>query len=68
MSVSKEKIKKALDDFEGEHYVDSKDTLKQEIRRKVNDYLQTELETETSPIDDLDDEDNDEDNDNDEDE
>lgn len=56
MTINKEKIKKALDDFESEDYVSSKDTLKQEIRKKVNSYLQTELGTDSNPIDDVEDE------------
>lgn len=48
--VSKQQIKKALDDFEDDNFVDSKETLKQEIKRKVNDYLKGELGTKNDPV------------------
>ncbi|MFW6130773.1 MAG: hypothetical protein ACOC56_06260 [Atribacterota bacterium] len=49
--VNKENVKKALDDFEDERYVQSKDTLKKEFRKKFNDYLKKELDTEADPVD-----------------
>lgn len=44
MTIDKEQIKKALDRFEEDDFVDSKETLRQEIRSKVKDYLNKELE------------------------
>jgi hypothetical protein len=59
--MDKEKIKKALDDFEDDQYVDSKETLRDEIKKKVNDYLKKGLELEDDPLDVSDDNDNDDD-------
>lgn len=44
--MTAEKIKKALDDFENDNFMDSKDTLRKEIRKKVNDYLKKEADLE----------------------
>jgi len=43
MSIDKEKIKKALDDFENDEYVSSKETLKDEIRKAKNDFIKDKL-------------------------
>lgn len=48
--MDKEKIKQALDQFEDENYVDSKETLRGEIRDKVNSYLKDKLELEKDPV------------------
>ena len=61
--MDKEKIKKALDDFEDDNFVDSKETLRDEIKKKVNDYLKKDLELEDDPLD-VSDDDNESDNDN----
>jgi hypothetical protein len=49
--VNKENVKKALDNFEDEKYVQSRDILKKEFRKKFNDYLKKELDTENDPVD-----------------
>jgi hypothetical protein len=36
-------IKKALDDFTEEEFIDSKQEIKKEIHQKVKDYLQKKL-------------------------
>jgi hypothetical protein len=41
--MDKEIIKKALDDFESENYVDAKETLTTAIRQEKDAYLQTKL-------------------------
>ena len=49
--VSKEKLRKALDDFEEEDFVSSKDTIRNEIKKKVNDYLKDKTEIKSDPVD-----------------
>ena len=49
--MDKEQIKKALDDFENDEYTDSKETMKNQIKSKVNDYLKDKLELEQDPVD-----------------
>lgn len=49
--MDKEKVKKALDDFEEEQYVDSKETLRSEIKKKVNSYLKDKTGVENDPVD-----------------
>lgn len=56
MTIDKEQVKKALDDFESDNYTDSKETLKKEVRRKINDYLKTNLDMNDNPVDDVEDE------------
>lgn len=43
MPVDKENIKRALDAFESDEYVDAKDILKKEIRTARNEYLGSKL-------------------------
>ena len=56
--VNKDKVKAALDNFENDEYVQSKEKLKGEFRKKFNDYLKKELDTENDPIDNVETEDN----------
>jgi len=44
MAINKEDIKKALDDFESDDFVESKDKLQKEIRKSVNTYLKDKLD------------------------
>ena len=41
--VDKEKIKKALDNFEDEDYTGSEEELKLQLKKAKNDYLKKEL-------------------------
>ena len=59
MTIDQEQVKKALDDFENDNYVDSKETLRKEVKQKVNDYLKTNLDMNDDPIDDLENDNND---------
>lgn len=59
--IDKENVKKALNDFENERYVQSKDTLKKEFRKKFNNYLKKELDTEADPVDEVEPEESEED-------
>jgi len=43
MGIDKEEIKKALDSFEDDDFVSSKEILKKEIRKAKNEYLKTKL-------------------------
>lgn len=70
--MSKENIKKAVDNFEQDNFVDSEEALKKEIKRAKNDYLKKELglendieEIESDNDDDGNNDDNDENSDND---
>lgn len=58
--MDKEKVKKALNSFEDEEYVDSKETLRSEIKKKVNSYLKDKTGVENDTIDVSDDYDYDE--------
>lgn len=53
MTIEKDKIKKALDNFENDNYSDSKETLSTEIKKKINDYLKKETGVEKDPVDDI---------------
>ena len=44
MPIDMEKIKQALDHFENDEYVDSKEVLQKEIRKAKNDFLKNKLE------------------------
>jgi hypothetical protein len=44
MPVDNEKIKSALDDFENDDFISSKDTLKAEIKGAISDYFKDKLE------------------------
>lgn len=48
--MDKDKIVKAFDDFVGEKYADSEETLRTELRQAVNDFLKNKLELEADPI------------------
>jgi flagellar basal body-associated protein FliL len=48
--MDKEKVKKSLDQFEDEEFVDSKETLKSEIKKKVNDYLKNKTGVQRTTI------------------
>ena len=63
MTIDQEQVKKALDDFENDNYVDSKETLRKEVKQKVNDYLKTNLDMNDDPIDDLENDNNEEEED-----
>lgn len=41
--MNKEEVKKALDSFENDEYVDAKDKLKQIVRTKLNTHLKDKL-------------------------
>jgi hypothetical protein len=43
MAIDKEEIKKALDSFEEDDFVTSKETLKDEIRKVKNAYIKDKL-------------------------
>jgi hypothetical protein len=42
--MDKEKIRKALDHFENDEYVESKEILQQEIQTKVNSHFEDKLD------------------------
>lgn len=44
MPVDNEQIKKALDHFENDEFVDAKEILQKEILKAKNDHLKTKLE------------------------
>ena len=44
MTIDKEKIKAALDDFEDDKFSDAKDVLKGEISKHKNEWLKSKLE------------------------
>ena len=44
MPIDIEKIKKALDHFENDEFVDSKEVLQKEIRKAKNDFLRNKLD------------------------
>jgi hypothetical protein len=44
MPVDNEQIKKALDHFENDEFVDAKEILQKEIRKSKNDHLKNKLE------------------------
>ncbi len=48
--ISKEKIKQALDKFEEDDFVSSKDILARELKKKINDYLKDKTKVEKDPI------------------
>ena len=43
MTIDKEAIKSALDNFEDDNFVDSKEILSKEIKKAKNDYLKDKL-------------------------
>ena len=60
--VDKEKIKKALDNFEDEDYTGSEEELKSQLKKAKNDYLKKELGLEND-VEDIESDDNNTDND-----
>lgn len=44
MPIDMEQIKKALDHFENDEFVDSKEVLQKEIKKAKNDFLKNKLE------------------------
>ncbi len=44
MTIDIEQIKKALDHFENDEFVDSKEVLQKEIRKAKNDFLKNKLD------------------------
>ena len=44
MPIDNEKIKSALDDFENDDFISSKDTIKAEIKGAISDYFKDKLE------------------------
>jgi len=44
MPIDMEKIKKALDHFENDEFVDSKEVLQKEIKKAKNDFLKNKLD------------------------
>ena len=57
-----EVVKKIVDDFEDDNFVDARETLKVEIKDKINSYLKDklDLQNDTEPSDNIDDSDYDE--------
>jgi len=49
--VDKEKIKAALDSFENDDFINSKETIASEIRNHMNDYFKTKLNLKNDVID-----------------
>lgn len=47
MPIDTEKIKKALDHFENDEYVASKEIIQGEIRKAKNDFLKNKLDLKT---------------------
>ena len=43
MAVDKEQIKKAIDSFENDKFVDSKEILSKEVRKAKNSFLKDKL-------------------------
>jgi len=43
MPVDKEKVKKALDDFQNDDFVSAKETLKPEIKKAKEEFIQKKL-------------------------
>jgi hypothetical protein len=48
--VDKEKVKKALDDFENEKFSNASDILRGEIKNSVNTFLKDKLSLKNDPI------------------
>ena len=48
--VDKEKIKKALDNFENEKFSDASDLIKGEVKNSVNAFLKDKLGLKNDPI------------------
>ena len=46
MPVDNEKIKKALDDFENDNFIDAKDEIKRQVHGAINDFFKEKLELE----------------------
>lgn len=46
MPTDKEEIRKAIDSFEDDNYVDSEETLSKELKKAKNDYLKKTLDLE----------------------
>ena len=57
--MDKEQIKKALDAFEDEKYLDAKDILKKEIQNAKNDFIKDKLDIDLKEEEEVDDEDED---------
>jgi len=49
--VDKEKVKKALDDFENEKFSDASDTIRGEVKISVNTFLKDKLSLKNDPLD-----------------
>jgi len=47
--MEKETVKKIVDDFEDDNFVDARETLKVEIKDKVNSYLKDKLDLQNDP-------------------
>lgn len=45
--MDKKDVKKAIDDFENDNFVDSKEMLQKIVKDKVSDYLNKELKLDT---------------------
>ena len=54
MAVDKEQIKKAIDKFENDKFVDSKEILSKEVRKAKNSFLKDKLglKGDIEPVDD----------------
>ena len=50
MPINIEKVKAALDDFENENFVDSKEKITKEIRKAVSDRLKDKLGIKTTGL------------------
>lgn len=49
--VDKKNVKKAFDEFENEEYTKSSETLRNEIKNSVNDFLKDKLNLKNDPLD-----------------
>lgn len=64
MPTDKEEIRKAIDSFEDDNYVDSEETLSKELKKAKNDYLKKTLDLEND-VEDIETDDDSDDSDND---
>lgn len=53
--MDKKEIKKALDKFEDEDFVSSKDLLAKELKKKINSYIKDKTQLTKDPVDDVED-------------
>ncbi len=53
--MDKQEIKKALDKFEDEDFVSSKDLLAKELKKKINSYIKDKTQLTKDPVDNVED-------------